>query len=65
MRILAKDVAKIAGTNPGAGVELSGWVHRIRDMGGITFVVLRDRSGMVQLVFNEKPADASGAALTL
>jgi nondiscriminating aspartyl-tRNA synthetase len=64
MRILARDIAKIAGTDPGVRVELSGWVHRIRDMGGITFVVLRDRSGLVQLVFNEKPADASGAAIT-
>ncbi|MDR2210536.1 MAG: aspartate--tRNA(Asn) ligase [Spirochaetaceae bacterium] len=65
MRVLAKDIAKIAQTGPGAAVAVSGWVHRIRDMGGITFVLLRDRSGLVQLVFNEKPVDASGTAITL
>ncbi|MDR2133670.1 MAG: aspartate--tRNA(Asn) ligase [Treponema sp.] len=65
MRVLARDVAAAAGENPGAEVQVSGWVHRIRDMGGITFVVLRDRSGILQLVFNEKPVDSSGAALTL
>jgi nondiscriminating aspartyl-tRNA synthetase len=55
MRVLAKDIAEAAGKNPGAEIEAAGWVHRIRDMGGVNFVILRDRSGMVQLVLNEKP----------
>ncbi|MCL2127431.1 MAG: aspartate--tRNA(Asn) ligase [Treponema sp.] len=55
MRILAKDVAGAAGKNPGAAIEVCGWVHRIRDMGGVSFVILRDRSGIVQLVLDKKP----------
>lgn len=35
----------------GAGIRLTGWVHRRRDLGGVRFVDLRDRSGLVQLCF--------------
>ncbi len=35
-------------------VTVQGWVHRIRELGKVSFVLLRDRSGTVQLVFDDK-----------
>lgn len=36
----------------GQQISLNGWAHRVRDLGGVLFVDLRDRNGLVQLTFN-------------
>jgi len=44
-------------SDAGRGVELSGWVHRRRDHGGLIFIDVRDRDGLTQVVF--APEDAA------
>lgn len=40
-------------------VMIKGWIHRIRKLKSITFIILRDRTGMVQCVLNNKEIDIS------
>ncbi len=42
----------------GTFVRLNGWVHRVRDLGGLVFLDLRDRTGLVQVVFDPAVSQA-------
>ena len=46
----------------GQDVVLCGWVHRRRDHGGVIFIDLRDREGLVQVVFDPDTEEAFAAA---
>ena len=63
-RIESCRAAPCAPRDEGAGVELSGWVNRRRDHGGLIFVDLRDHSGVTQIVFDPQHAQLcrSGAS---
>jgi aspartyl-tRNA synthetase len=43
----------------GQDVVIAGWIQETRDMGGIAFVILRDRSGTLQVVLPKKKLDAT------
>ncbi|MCU0315257.1 MAG: aspartate--tRNA ligase [Fimbriimonadaceae bacterium] len=45
--------AELTQANAGQEVTLNGWAHRVRNLGGLFFVDMRDRSGLIQLVFPE------------
>lgn len=51
-RILAKELPAAAASPQPA--RMMGWVHRVRQLGGVSFVMLRDRSGVAQIVVEGK-----------
>jgi len=46
-----------ADAEPGDDVTVAGWVHEIRDLGGIAFLILRDTSGKIQIKFEKDEMD--------
>jgi nondiscriminating aspartyl-tRNA synthetase len=48
-RVLNRDVVK----NVGKEVNVQGWLHKKRLLGGLNFIVLRDRSGILQMVIDK------------
>ena len=46
----SKTCAELNATHVGEKIRLSGWVHRVRDHGGVLFIDLRDHYGMTQLI---------------
>ncbi|HII52113.1 MAG TPA: aspartate--tRNA(Asn) ligase [Halobacteriales archaeon] len=41
-------------SSPGDEITVVGWVHEVRDLGGLTFLLLRDRSGILQVKFEKE-----------
>jgi nondiscriminating aspartyl-tRNA synthetase len=50
MRVLVRDVP----SHIGEQIEISGWLHKQRKMGGLNFINIRDRSGVVQALIEDK-----------
>ncbi|CAM3360271.1 aspartate--tRNA ligase [Hydrogenibacillus schlegelii] len=59
------DAGTLRRSDAGTRATLVGWVHRRRDLGGLIFIDLRDRSGIVQLVVTPEAKEAFRVAETL
>ena len=46
-----------ADADPGDVVKVAGWAHEIRDLGGIAFLIVRDRTGKIQVKFEKDAMD--------
>ena len=57
-------VGRITSADAGASMRLAGWVHRRRDLGGVFFVDLRDRSGILQVSVGPEWTEPESLALT-
>ena len=48
-----KNLGELRIENVGETVELAGWIQKIRDLGGMVFIDLRDEDGITQIVIND------------
>ena len=55
-RVLASETKKFTGNE----VIIKGWLHRIRSMGKIAFLLVRDRSGIIQCVVDTRSIEIKG-----
>ena len=53
---------EVSNKNIGETVTVMGWVQKRRNLGSLIFIDLRDRSGILQLVFNEETVGSEGYA---
>ena len=53
---------EVSAANIGETVTVMGWVQKRRNLGSLIFIDLRDRSGLLQLIFDEKDVKAEGFA---
>ncbi len=48
--------ARLPSASPGSQIRIEGWVHRRRELGAVTFLIVRDRSGLAQAVVRDPQA---------
>ncbi|RBW43201.1 aspartate--tRNA ligase [Psychromonas sp. B3M02] len=56
---------EVTEANIGQEVELVGWINKQRDLGGVTFLDVRDREGIVQVFFDNDTPEATAIAATV
>ena len=59
-----KNLGELRIENVGEQVELSGWVQKIRNLGGMIFIDLRDENGITQIVINDENLQEQAKELT-
>ena len=58
-----KNLGELRIENAGETVELAGWIQKIRDLGGMIFIDLRDEDGITQIVINDEKLQAQAKEL--